>query len=91
MSIVLTIILHHLQAFWKILIPFVSKTTTKKFVFIKKPNELLEYIPADQLEREFGGSSDFTYNHEEYFKMLFAEEDKWLAKNKRIIEQCSVK
>ena len=58
-------------AFWKMISPFVDPVTYSKTHFIGKKNhdKLLEYIDADMLEADFGGTHEYVYQHDIYWPM----------------------
>lgn len=53
--------------FWKVVSPFLDDVTKKKIRFIKKYEELLEYIDKSELEAEYGGENQFVYDFETHF------------------------
>eukprot|EP01132_Coremiostelium_polycephalum_P010109 gene10109-12398_t len=62
---------------WKIISPFLNEVTLSKvkFIYSKKVNgkrvfpELLDYIDADQLESDLGGTFDYQFNLEDHLKL----------------------
>ncbi|KAF5101235.1 hypothetical protein D0Z03_000629 [Geotrichum reessii] len=63
----LTNIPWYASAFLKIIHPFIDPLTREKLVFSEPfPN----YVPKEQLEKDFGGEVDFEYVHETYWPAL---------------------
>jgi hypothetical protein len=63
----LTNIPWYASAFLKIIHPFIDPLTREKLVFSEPfPN----YVPKEQLEKDFGGDVDFEYVHEKYWPAL---------------------
>ncbi|KAK7464250.1 hypothetical protein VKT23_006416 [Stygiomarasmius scandens] len=56
-----------LNFFYKGISPFLDPVTRDKMRF--NPN-LLDLVPASQLEAEFGGEYDFEFNHDDYWKQI---------------------
>ncbi|THU83752.1 CRAL/TRIO domain-containing protein [Dendrothele bispora CBS 962.96] len=56
-----------LNFFYKGISPFLDPVTRDKMRF--NP-DLLELVPASQLEAEFGGEYDFEFKHEDYWKQI---------------------
>ncbi|POY72556.1 hypothetical protein BMF94_4383 [Rhodotorula taiwanensis] len=56
-------------AFYKLVSPFVDPVTKEKIRFLDKP-DATSLIPANQLQKIFGGDINLEYNHEEYFPAL---------------------
>ncbi|ESK85442.1 cral trio domain-containing protein [Moniliophthora roreri MCA 2997] len=56
-----------LNFFYKGISPFLDPVTRDKMRF--NP-DLLELVPASQLEAEFGGEHNFLFNHEDYWKQI---------------------
>lgn len=57
------------SAFWKVLSPFIDPVTKQKVQFFKKKEEykkLKLYIPEQCLEKEYGGTSEYVFNYEEW-------------------------
>ena len=58
------------NAFWKVIRPLLDPVTRDKIVFVKdkKKNASIvkEHIHEHDLESDFGGSSEWVYNHEEW-------------------------
>jgi hypothetical protein len=54
------------RIFWGIVSPFLDEVTRNKIKILKKTADMLDLIPADQLEEEYGGQNSFQYNYEEY-------------------------
>ncbi|XXZ99438.1 Phosphatidylinositol transfer protein (PITP) [Meyerozyma guilliermondii] len=53
--------------FLKIIHPFIDPLTREKLVFDQPfPN----YVPREHLDKDFGGTLDFEYNHEKYWPAL---------------------
>jgi hypothetical protein len=46
----------------------VESETTEKLHTIYEFDELFEFIDRDQVQKEYGGDSDFVYDHVEYLK-----------------------
>lgn len=75
------------SAFWKLIRPFVNKKTRDKIIFVsgntdpksKKYQAFAEYFDMSQMEKRFGGSSDFEYRHSEFWPALI--EDYWRTAN----------
>lgn len=55
--------------FLKIIHPFIDPLTREKLVF-DQPFE--NYVPVEQLDREFGGQVDFEYDHAVYWEQMNA-------------------
>lgn len=53
--------------FLKLIRPFIDPLTYEKLVF-QEP--LYNYVPSEQLDKEFGGSVDFDYDHDKYFPVM---------------------
>lgn len=63
----LTNIPWYASAFLKIIHPFIDPLTREKLVYSEPfPN----YVPKEQLEKDFGGDVDFEYVHEKYWPVL---------------------
>ncbi|EEB86670.1 hypothetical protein MPER_16293, partial [Moniliophthora perniciosa FA553] len=56
-----------LNFFYKGISPFLDPVTRDKMRF--NP-DLLELVPASQLEAELGGEHNFVFNHEDYWKQI---------------------
>ncbi|GAA5976753.1 hypothetical protein JCM10908_005620 [Rhodotorula pacifica] len=56
-------------AFYKLVSPFVDPVTKEKIRFLDKP-DATSLIPANQLQKIFGGDINLEYNHVEYFPAL---------------------
>lgn len=55
------------SAFLKLIHPFIDPLTREKLVFNEPfPN----YVPKEQLDKDFGGEVDFEYDHEKYWPVL---------------------
>jgi hypothetical protein len=57
---------------WKIIRPWLDPVTAAKVLFIK-PEELMNYIDADNLPKEYGGKDTFEYNYTAYRSLLTGE------------------
>lgn len=58
--------------FLKLIHPFIDPLTREKLVFSEPfPN----YVPSEQLDKEFGGACDFQYEHDKYWPALTAMAD----------------
>lgn len=55
--------------FLKIIHPFIDPLTREKLVF---DQPFPEYVPKDNLDKDFGGVLDFEYDHEKYWPALVA-------------------
>lgn len=53
--------------FLKIIHPFIDPLTREKLVF---DEPFPDYVPIEQLDKDFGGKIDFDYNHEKYWPEL---------------------
>ncbi|GAA5938402.1 CRAL-TRIO domain-containing protein [Sporobolomyces koalae] len=56
--------------FYKLVSPFVDPVTKEKIRFIEGTADATSLIPAEQLQRIFGGSVNFEYDHSTYFPAL---------------------
>lgn len=56
------------SVFWKVIYPFLDDVTRKKIHFIKKNEEILNFIPKDQLEIDYGGDAVKNYSFEKEFQ-----------------------
>lgn len=53
--------------FFKLITPFIDPITREK---IKYNEDMSQYVPKDQLWKEFGGDADFEYDHATYWPAL---------------------
>ncbi|KAK8101618.1 CRAL/TRIO domain-containing protein [Apiospora kogelbergensis] len=53
--------------FFKLITPFIDPITREK---IKYNEDMSQYVPKDQLWKEFGGEADFEYDHATYWPAL---------------------
>lgn len=53
--------------FLKLINPFIDPMTKEKLIFQEPCNK---YVPAEELDKEFGGSVNFVYNHKTYWPNL---------------------
>lgn len=67
--------------FLKLIHPFIDPQTREKIIF-DKPFE--DYIPLDQLDKDYGGKVFFEYDHDKYFPALLEQAD---AKKERYFER----
>eukprot|EP01122_Echinamoeba_exundans_P005656 TRINITY_DN1580_c0_g1_i2.p1 TRINITY_DN1580_c0_g1~~TRINITY_DN1580_c0_g1_i2.p1 ORF type:complete len:205 (-),score=45.43 TRINITY_DN1580_c0_g1_i2:90-704(-) len=58
------------RIFWGIVSPFLDEVTRNKIKILKKTADMLELIPEDQLEEEYGGQNAFQYVYEDYKKAM---------------------
>ncbi|EGV63519.1 hypothetical protein CANTEDRAFT_114337 [Yamadazyma tenuis ATCC 10573] len=58
--------------FLKIIHPFIDPLTREKLVF---DEPFPKYVPIEQLDKDFGGTADFEYNHEVYWPALIKMAD----------------
>ncbi|KAL1921804.1 uncharacterized protein VTP21DRAFT_10446 [Calcarisporiella thermophila] len=72
--------------FWKLISPFIDPVTRSKIRFVDlktqnnvQPNQekgdwanLLHYIPAEQLEADFGGKLDYEFKFDDYWRTLLS-------------------
>lgn len=78
-----------INAFFKIITPFIDPVTRQKLVFNE---DLTKYIPAEQLEKRFGGQVDFEYDHAVYWTHLHEVTGKrraeyvqrWIERGKKV-------
>eukprot|EP01094_Clydonella_sp_ATCC50884_P023360 TRINITY_DN557_c0_g2_i1.p1 TRINITY_DN557_c0_g2~~TRINITY_DN557_c0_g2_i1.p1 ORF type:complete len:425 (+),score=184.03 TRINITY_DN557_c0_g2_i1:129-1277(+) len=66
------------NAFWKVLSPFIDPVTKQKVQFLKKKEEykkLKLYIPEESLEAEYGGTSTFEYDFEDWKRRMGVDVD----------------
>lgn len=56
-----------INVFFKLIRPFIDPNTNEKIIF---NGNLQEHVPAEQLDMEFGGTSDFVYEHDKYWPLL---------------------
>ncbi|GMM38767.1 phosphatidylinositol transporter [Saccharomycopsis crataegensis] len=54
-------------AFLKIIHPFIDPLTREKLIF---DQPFVNYVPVNQLDKEFGGNVDFEYDHEVYWPKM---------------------
>lgn len=59
-----------MSTFFKLISPFIDPVTRDKMKFSPV---LRDYIPPEQLWKEFGGDLDFEYNHKAYWPALVEE------------------
>ncbi|GMM29822.1 phosphatidylinositol transporter [Martiniozyma asiatica (nom. inval.)] len=52
------------RAFLKLIYPFIDPLTREKLVF---DANFIDFVPKEQLDKEFEGNVDFEYNHSVYF------------------------
>jgi hypothetical protein len=61
-----------LSAFWALIKPLLDPVTKAKLTFFKdkKKNaaELLQYVDQETLEEDFGGTSTFTFNYNQWLE-----------------------
>lgn len=50
--------------FWKSISPFIDNVTKKKIFFVKKLDELKDWIDEDVLEEEYGGKNEVVYSYD---------------------------
>ncbi|PSK43076.1 CRAL-TRIO domain-containing protein isoform B [Elsinoe australis] len=60
----------YVSTFFKLISPFIDPVTRDKMKFSPV---LRDYIPPEQLWKEFGGDLDFEYNHKAYWPALVEE------------------
>jgi hypothetical protein len=53
--------------FFKLITPFIDPLTREKLKFNE---DVRQYVPPEQLWKEFGGDVDFEYDHETYWPAL---------------------
>lgn len=67
--------------FLKVIHPFIDPLTREKLVF---DEPFPEYVPVEQLDKDFGGHVNFEYDHEKYWdemvKMAEIKKQKYLAR-----------
>lgn len=56
-----------INVFFKLIRPFIDPNTNEKIIF---NGNLQDHVPAEQLDKEFGGTSDFVYEHDKYWPLL---------------------
>ncbi|GAA5898558.1 CRAL-TRIO domain-containing protein [Sporobolomyces salmoneus] len=56
--------------FYKLVSPFVDPVTKEKIRFLEGQADATSLIPPEQLQRIFGGSVNFEYDHSKYFPAL---------------------
>ncbi|KAL6954901.1 hypothetical protein U1Q18_005809 [Sarracenia purpurea var. burkii] len=69
------------EAFWKIVKYFMDPKTFQKVKFVYPMNKdsvelMRSYFDVDNLPTEFGGKATLTYNHEEFSKLMFEDDEK---------------
>lgn len=71
------------QFFWKAISPFINKNTLAKIIFVKGGESedygaktLKKYIDLEVLEKDFGGKSDFEYDHKTFWNRLIERDEK---------------
>ncbi|GAA5843316.1 hypothetical protein JCM5353_005272 [Sporobolomyces roseus] len=57
-------------AFYKLVSPFVDPVTKEKIRFLEGTPDATSLIPPSQLQKIFGGTVDFQYDHSTYFPAL---------------------
>ncbi|KAJ3564306.1 hypothetical protein NP233_g8380 [Leucocoprinus birnbaumii] len=83
------------NAFFKLIMPFVDPVTREKVKFNPKVIED-GFVGKEQLMEEWwGGDNDFEYNHEKYFpelvRMTTERKERWVAKWKEIGGEIGIK
>lgn len=58
------------RVFWGIVSPFLDDVTRNKIRVLKKTQDMLDLIPEDQLEEEYGGRNSYKYDYEAYKAMM---------------------
>jgi len=79
------------STFFKLISPFIDPVTREKMKFNESSRQ---YVPTEQLWKQYGGDLDFEYDHNSYWPALDAETKKrrvaykqrWIAGGKRIGE-----
>jgi len=64
------------SVFYNLVSPFLNPHTVAKIFFLSgnDKEKLLQYIDEDQLEKEYLGTSDNLYNHDNYMHEMIEEE-----------------
>lgn len=81
----------YVSTFFKLISPFIDPVTREKMKFNEN---LRQFVPAEQLWKQYGGDLEFDYNHNTYWPALEAEtnrrreayKQRWIAAGKRIGE-----